>query len=251
MNLEKFCRDSWVIKKGNLRESRHCGDQADLYLLIKEFQCETISEDCSERLFKCVICGAGKVQKIWKKLKKQIFSSYQFSYFMICPEKKDEFFDDCFDEIAAEVLDAVKKFNLDRLENTDNLNVMRLLSKYIDGRLHCQKIYEKKIENDLKNTDELASEPPLNDNDQNDADIMPIIDLKEIWEDAIENGPNILNFINEAKARQAEKSDRARTQKYRLKKYIQTRQNLSDSDAKAFVDGIQQLLEGDNKSPGE
>jgi hypothetical protein len=248
MNLEKFCSDSWVIKKGRLRESKHCSDEIDLYLLIQEFQWETISEDCSEKLFKCVICGAGKVQKVWRELKQRIFACYLFSYFMTCPEKKHEFFDDCFNEIAAEILDAVRKFNLDRLEHTDNLNVMRLLSKYIDGSLYCQNIYEKKIENDLKDTDELVSEPRLNDNNQNDADVMPIIVLEKIWEDAIENGPRLLDFINEAKAGQSEKSDRARTQKCRLKRYIQTRWNLSDSDSKDVVDGIHQLIEGANNA---
>ena len=85
MNLEKFCHDSWIIRKGKLRESRHC-DQIDVCSLIKQYQAGTISDNDSENLLKCALCGVGNVQQVWRRLKTFLFSSSLMSHFMICPD---------------------------------------------------------------------------------------------------------------------------------------------------------------------
>lgn len=238
MNLEQFCHDSWVIRKGRLRESRHC-DQTDLCSLIKQYQAGTISDKDSEKLLKCALCGVGRVQQVWRRLKTFLFSSSLMSHFIICPYKKYEFFDDCFNEITAEVLVCLKTFDAEKLEQTDNLNVMRLLSKYIAGRLHYQKIYEKKIKDAFKDTEELTMEST-----EKGEDISELkVDLEKIWKDAKENGPRIDDFINEAITGQKPMSGTARAQKKNLKKYIKNHWELSDSEARIYVNAVQNMHE--------
>jgi hypothetical protein len=240
MKLEKFCQDSWIVKKGKLRESLHC-DQTDLYDAIRKYQQNTISDKDSENLLKCAMCGVGKVQKVWKMLKIFLLSSVMGSYFMRSSGKRDEFFDDCFNEMVVAVLNCIKKFDLDRLEDIDNLTVMRQLSGYIAQCLHFGNIYEAKIKSDLKETDEIDED--IETDEQMELDIISRSDLEKILGNIKEKGPKINDFINESKSGMSVKSDRARKQKKRLMTYLETHRNLSPSEAKDTVNAIQKLLE--------
>ncbi len=240
MNLEKFCQDSWIIKKGKLRESLHC-DQPDLYAAIEKYQQNTISDKESEYLLKCVMCGAGRVQKVWKMLKTFLLSSVMGSYFMRYAGKRDDFLDDCFNEMVIVVLNCLKNFDLNRLEDIDNLTVMRQLSGYIAQSLHFGNIYEAKIKSDLKETDEIDED--IETDGQMELDIISRSDLKKILGNVKEKGPKIEDFVNESKSGMSVKSDRARKQKKRLMTYLEMHRNLSPSEAKDTVNAIQNLLE--------
>ncbi len=237
MRLEKFCKDSWIIKKGRLRQSRHC-EEIDLYSLIKQFQDKTISEQDKEKLLRCAMCGIGKVQKVWKELRKSLVSS-----FMICSDKKNDFLDGYFSEIAVEVLKCIEKFDLKKVEHPDNFNVMSLLSRYTDKSLHSGNILKKKI---VKQGEEIDPDNEKEDiHWKGDSYITSKIYLERILKDVREdeNGPLIDDFINEAKTGQSKKSNNARQQKIRLRRYIQNRWELSDDEAERVVNAIQHALE--------
>jgi|GEM_PF-5197990 len=240
MKLEKFCQDSWIIKKGNMRESLHC-EQTALYEAIRKYQQNTISDKESENLLKCAMCGVGKVQKVWKMLKVFLLSSVMGSYFMRYAGKRDEFLDDCFNEMVIVVLNCLKKFDLDCLEDIDNLTVMRQLSGYIAQSLHFGNIYEAKIKSDLKETDEIDEN--IETDEQIERDIISRSDLEKIFGSIKEKGPKIDDFVNEIKSGMPVKSDRARKQKKRLMTYLETHGKRSPSDAKHAVNMIEKLLE--------
>jgi len=229
MNLESFCHDSWVIKKGRLRESRHCCE-LDLYIAIEQYQACMISKENRETLQKCAICGVSAVQKVWKQLKGFVFSSSIMSY----PDKMDDFLEEGFQKIIIEVLECVKKFDPAKLNRMENSDVMRLLSKYVAGTLHFRNICGEIIGIDAVSADESTPTNTL---------IELKLYLEKVWKDVRENGPKIDAFINESRTRQLPMSCKGRTQKKRLIKYIEARWGSSDFKPKMIVDAIQNAPE--------
>lgn len=233
MNLESFCHDSWVIKKGRLRESRHCCE-LDLYTAIEQYQACMISKENRETLQKCAICGVSAVQKVWKQLKDFVFSSPIMSY----PDKRDDFLEEGFQKIIIEVLECVKKFDPDRLKQRENLDVMRLLSNYIAITLRFRKICGEII-----GPEELKTDPEGSLLEEASLLLDLKLYLEKIWKDVMENGPKTDAFINESMTRQSSMSCRARTQKKRLAKYIDARWGSSDFEPKMVADAIQYVPE--------
>ncbi len=257
MTLNEFCKDSWIevieVEDGGkkYRKSMHCHEkEIDLYrsiahwqfdqaekrldkiksaagndkekrnllkkkvYLLKQFQESGESDGFSSLenniLMKCLICGVARNRRVCWEIR-------NFFYFHRSRNNREEGLSECFQILFDKNLSYLFSFDLEKVTERDNENVMKHLSGYIAKCLYPRDILKIYI-------GERFGE--IGDEDESTVYVDPSILNKisdhifRLFERAYLESP-MYAFIHESVSDRKYRSDVSRRQKSNLKKYIE------------------------------
>jgi hypothetical protein len=250
MTLNEFCKDSWIETEDGYYVSKHCcKEKIDLYSAIAQWQNKKLSPSENDTLVKCLICGVFANRRIWREVKEKLL--------FICPTRYDweNGVSECFQILVERNLFYLLSFDLEKVRDRDNENVMKLLSVYIARCLYPREILRiylgRKFEEigdeyDLLPGSVLIIKP----------EILEKIsaDMFSMFEKACVQSPMYV-FIHESVINRKYRSDTSRRQKSNLKKYIaqclteKEHQILDPSHAGMITDYIEECLADGDEHP--
>ncbi len=261
MSLNKFCADYWKQDKFHTK-NQPC-NEIDLFSLLKSHQSGELSQEASETLMRYVLCKNGKVRRLWREICRYINNQFVFSYYQdpeAVQERIKQTKDYCVCIFKYEVEKCLKGFDLTRPDPLTNENVMKLLSGYISQSLHFRDLIQILTGDIIKddNQERVGVDPdhiPDSHQSADDAFVRQETlgrakqDYKLLIEKARQKRRKIDAFIKESRAGLKRKSNLARQQKRRLKKFIESNPpdnpetEIKNISPDYIVDAIESWLE--------
>ncbi len=236
-SLSGFCAAFWA--KGRQDINDYC-DAIDLYTLIAGYQSQGLLPTDETRLLRCVICKNSKVRKVWRSVRIRIVR--ELSQYYQSRELRDrrlaQWMECCSVVMEAQVRRCLAEFDLCRARSRANKDLLNLISAYVAGSVHHRQTVRdlglEALRPHLGQSELEAVEYRLPDDSPSAEQALILEDGFErvvLREKGLQQAiarHNLLDYIQETATGQNPKSNRARQQKARLKKFFLSRWKLEE-----------------------